>query len=65
MRKKGTISGVDFRGGVFCPYNLAYKYILSNGDKVEHVYVNNMKQLREEVHNFNGREYAEYEEDQI
>jgi hypothetical protein len=64
MRRYGQIDGVDFDKVGFNIYNLAFEYTLREfeGDiavRKKSVYVNNMKELREEIKKFNEEDHEE------
>lgn len=49
IKDAGIIIDVYFKGGRFDIYNLAYKYILLYNEEEKIVYVDNMKELKEEI----------------
>lgn len=52
MRTYGEIGGVSFRLICFSIYNLANEYKLYDGINQKTVYVNSMKELKDEIQNF-------------
>lgn len=52
MRSYGEINDVLFSRQGFDVYNLAYKYSLSYYNHVKTVFVNNMKELKQEISTF-------------
>lgn len=55
MRAHGEIGGVSFRKVGFSIYTLKTEYKLSTGDGSVSVYVDTMKELKEEITKFKGR----------
>lgn len=64
MRSYGEVDGVQFTKKHWCISNLATKVIISYDGDSKCVYVDDMKQLREEIQTFK-QELNIYEENQI
>ncbi len=54
LKRYGEISGIIFRNHGYCPYNQCTKYKLSYNGEVNYIYVDNYKQLKEEIKKLSG-----------
>lgn len=54
IKRYGEINGAIYRNHGYDPYNQAIKYKVSDDNKVYYVYVNNYRELKEEVIKITG-----------
>ena len=54
IKRYGEINGAIYRNQGYCPYSQSIKYKVSYDGEVYYVYVNNYRELKEEVIKITG-----------